>query len=102
MGDYDASGNQKWKQLQSAYQEYIPYIGCLQIPHHGSKHNFNLKLLDIESCRVYFVSAGLNNKYKHPDGDVIKQIMLSDKRLGIVTEQPWSEISMDIFLCDYI
>lgn len=102
MGDYDASGNQKWKQLQSAYQEYIPYIGCLQIPHHGSKHNFNLKLLDIESCRVYFVSAGLNNKYKHPDGDVIKQIILSDKCLGIVTEQPWSEISMDIFLCDYI
>lgn len=102
MGDYDASGSQKWKQLQSAYQEYIPYIGCLQVPHHGSKHNFNLKLLDIESCRVYFISAGLNNKYKHPDGDVIKQIMLSDKRLSIVTEQSWSEISMNLVLCDYI
>lgn len=101
-GDYDASGNQKWKQLQSAYEKYIPYIGCLQVPHHGSKHNFNLKLLDIESCRLYFISAGLKNKYKHPDGDVIKQIVLSNKCLGIVTEQPWSEISMIVVLCDYI
>jgi hypothetical protein len=97
MGDYDASGSQKWEQLQRAYQEYIPYIGCLQVPHHGSKHNFNLKLLDLESCRVYFISAGLKNRYKHPNGEVVKQIMLSGKYLGIVTEQLWSEIAMDYY-----
>lgn len=98
MGDYDASGSQKWQQLQRAYEKYIPYIGCLQVPHHGSKHNFNLKLLDIKSCRLYFISSGLNNKYKHPDGDVVKQVMLSGKHLSIVTEQPWSEITMDVIL----
>lgn len=98
MGDYDASGSQKWKQLQKAYQEYIPHIGCLQVPHHGSKHNFNFRFFDNKSCQVYFISAGLNNQYKHPDGEVVKQIMLSGKYLGIVTEQSWSEIAMDIIL----
>lgn len=100
MGDYDASGSQKWQQLQRAYEKYIPYIGCLQVPHHGSKHNFNFKLFDIEFCQVYVISAGLNNQFEHPDGDVVKQIMLSGKYLGIVTEKPWSEIAMDIILCD--
>ncbi len=98
MGDYDTSGSQKWQQLQRAYEEYIPYIGCLQVPHHGSKHNFNFKLLDMLSCQVYVISAGLNNKYDHPDGDVVKQIVLSGKYFGIVTEQPWSEITMDVIL----
>jgi len=96
MGDYDASGSQKWQQLQRAYEKYIPYIGCLQVPHHGSKHNFNFKLFDIKSCQVYVISAGLNNQFEHPNSDVVKQIILSGKYLGIVTEQPWSEIAMDI------
>lgn len=98
MGDYDASGSQKWQQLRRAYKEYIPYIGCLQVPHHGSKHSFNFKLFDIISCQVYVISAGLNNKYQHPDGDVVKQIILSGKYLGIVTEQSWSKIVMDVVL----
>lgn len=95
MGDYDASGRQKWQQLQRAYEEYAPYIGCIQVPHHGSKYNFNIRLLDSTSCQAYVISAGLNNRYEHPDGDVVKQIILSGKYLGIVTEQSWSEIDME-------
>ena len=94
MGDYDASGRQKWQQLQHAYEDYAPYIGCLQVPHHGSKYNFNIRLLDNISCQACVISAGLINRYGHPDGDVVKQIMLSGKYLGIVTEQSWSEIAM--------
>ena len=98
MGDYDASGSQKWQQLQRAYEKYFPYIGCLQVPHHGSKHNFNFNLLDIELRQVYVISAGLNNQFEHPDGDVVKQIILSGKCLSIVTENPWSEIILNINL----
>ena len=98
LGDYEASGQQKWTQLEKAYHEYFPFTGCLQVPHHGSKDNFNPKLLELEACRLYFISAGVNNKHKHPDGGVIKQIMLSGKCPSIVTEQPWSEITMSIAL----
>ena len=98
MGDYDASGRQKWQQLQHAYEDYAPYIGCLQVPHHGSKYNFNIRLLDNISCQACVISAGLINRYGHPDGDVVKQIMLSGKYLGIVTEQSWSEIAMYVSL----
>lgn len=99
MGDYDASGRQKWQQLQHAYEEYAPYIGCIQVPHHGSKYNFNVRLLDNTfwtSCQAYVISAGLNNRYEHPDGDIVKQIILSGKYLGIVTEKTWSEIDMRV------
>ena len=49
MGDYDASGKEKWKQLEEAYEPYLKYIGCVQIPHHGSRRSFNSKLLNIDA-----------------------------------------------------
>lgn len=94
MGDYDAYGAQKWQQLQNAYRDVLPYIGCLQVPHHGSKHNFNPGLLDLEDCRLYFISAGLHNRYKHPSGGVVKDILFSGKCLRIVSERPDSKITM--------
>ena len=42
MGDYDASGAKKWKELTDAYQRYWQHIGCVQIPHHGSWRNLIL------------------------------------------------------------
>lgn len=96
MGDYDAAGVQKWQQLQSAYRDVLPYVGCLQVPHHGSKHNFNLGLLDLENCQLYFISAGLHNPYKHPAGGVVKDILFSGKCLRIVSERPDSKITMYI------
>ena len=71
MGDYEVCGSQKWQEFQDAYQKYFPYIGCLQVPHHGSNYNFNFRLLDIEHCDLYVISASTDNKYKHPDGEVI-------------------------------
>lgn len=56
MGDYDASGNYKWKELYEAYDTYWENIGCIQIPHHGSKHNYNSKLAQLDA--FYVMSAG--------------------------------------------
>lgn len=89
-GDYEAKGNQKWKDLKNAYAEYWEYIGCVQIPHHGSSHNYNK---EFEKMKAYFViSAGRNNKYKHPHKQVIEGLRMSNKHPFIVTEQPDSEL----------
>ena len=59
-------------------------IGVIQIPHHGSKYNFNSKL--INDNVFYFINAGKNNKYCHPHTDVINQILYNDAYFEIVTE----------------
>lgn len=94
MGDYDASGKNKWKQLQEAYQAYWEFIGCVQVPHHGSTHNFNDNLFDINA--EFIISAGDKNKYHHPHSGVIKKFILHKKWPYIVTEDPQSILYMII------
>lgn len=85
MGDYDASGTQKWKELQNAMSAYWSEIGLIQIPHHGSSHNFNPKL--IRSNCQYIISAGTRNRFRHPHEHVLKSLLLKRIFPYIVTEQ---------------
>lgn len=87
---------QKWRALRDAYQDYFPEIGCLQVPHHGSRHHFHSGLLGLERCRLYIMSAGCRNRFRHPAGSVIKQIVLSGKRPLVVTEQQESMVCLYI------
>lgn len=96
LGDYEAAGAQKWRALRDAYQDYFPEIGCLQVPHHGSRHHFHSGLLGLEHCQLYIMSAGCRNPFRHPAGSVIKQIVLSGKRPLVVTEQQESMVCLYI------
>lgn len=87
-GDYNASGSEEWKTLKEHYQRYWDLIGCIQIPHHGSQHNFN-----DEFCKhdAYFViSAGLGNQYKHPSADVLAKLYEKGPFPAVVTQDPFS------------
>lgn len=47
-------------------------VGLLQLPHHGSKENFNIDLLNwLRSLRVSFACFGNPNRYNHPSSDVM-------------------------------
>ncbi len=83
-GDYDASGKNKWKDLFNAYSEYWKYIGCIQIPHHGSKHNYNQALAELNA--YYVISAGTHNRYCHPHSMVLKDLLFHGQSPYIVTE----------------
>lgn len=84
-GDYDASGAIKWKELKKAYKEYWKHIGCVQIPHHGSYHNFNEDFLQMDA--YFVISAGYANRYHHPHSSVVKALLLKGIMPHIVTEQ---------------
>lgn len=48
------------------------YVGMLQLPHHGSKENFNIELLDwCGSTIVTFACYGSPNRYNHPSSNVM-------------------------------
>ena len=94
MGDYEAAGRYKWMQLEHAYQLYWQYIGCIQVPHHGSSHNYNTKLSQTDA--FFVISAGSRNRWKHPHAGVIRDILGRGKQLYLVTEKGNSKVSMII------
>ena len=93
MGDYDANGKDKWKKLKEAYSEYWSRIGCIQIPHHGSKNNYNKELAN-DPRKVYVISAGEHNPYGHPDDSVIKDLYIKRSSFHVVTEDKQSKVEM--------
>lgn len=47
-------------------------VGLLQLPHHGSKENFNIELLNwLKYLQVSFACYGSPNRYKHPSSTVM-------------------------------
>ena len=97
FGDYDSSGIQKWKQLTSAYRDYVKWIGCVQLPHHGSKHNYNPNLANMG--RLFIVSAGKKNAYCHPHSFVIKDILMRRRQLYLVAEDIDNQLDIIIRFC---
>lgn len=96
LGDYDASGVQKWNDLQDAYKDYWRQIGCVQVPHHGSRHNYNTELAELDV--YYVISAGRSNRYHHPHSLVIKDLLFHERHPYIVTENQASAIELRVNL----
>ena len=95
LGDYDLNGEKKWHELREALDLYWLNIGCIQIPHHGSRHNYNDNLTD-DTSKLYIISAGQRNKYHHPHSYVIKDMLLKQIFPMIITEDKQSEVLMII------
>ena len=91
-GDYDTNSN--WKELNKAYEKYWSYIGCIQVPHHGSYKNYNDKIAMYDA--FYVISAGQNNQYRHPSGLVVKDLIYNKKYPFIVTEQRDKEVIFEV------
>ena len=89
-GDYDASGKCKWAELKKAYEKYWEHIGCVQIPHHGSKYSFNEEFTEMNT--FFIISAGYRNQHHHPHASVVKSFLLKRIIPYIVTEQIGSAV----------
>lgn len=89
MGDFMAAANSNyWVKLKNAYTKHWKNIGCVQIPHHGSQHNFNDEILKMDAYSV--ISAGFGNKYHHPSNAVLLKYEEDDKFPFIVTQDKTS------------
>jgi hypothetical protein len=85
LGDYEAKGRLKYRQLSMSYAHYWPYIGFVQIPHHGSWHNYNIEI-NRHAPLVSVISAGRFNKYGHPHLKTLFCIM-SNGGLPVVVDE---------------
>jgi competence protein ComEC len=56
-------------------------VDYLKVPHHGSKNGMTKKLLDAASPSVAAISVGKNNRYGHPNAEIVQ--MLNNKQVKI-------------------
>ena len=96
FGDYNSNGKIRWKELKRSYEKYWDYIGCIQIPHHGSKNSYNHELSLMDAFHV--VSAGKSNQFRHPHSAVIKDLLFESKHPYVVTEEKNSEVVLKIYI----
>ena len=83
-GDYEAKGKIKWDHLRTYYKKYWSNIGLFQVPHHGSRHNFNEEMTLLDA--ILFIYAGRKH-FRHPHPGVLKSIVASEKRFLWVHEE---------------
>ena len=95
FGDYEVKGTNKWKELYNKYKPYWRLIGTVQIPHHGSRHNYNRKINQIKPM-ISVISAGYSNKHRHPHSSTIRNIIVDGGCPLIVNENTGSRVQFEI------
>lgn len=84
-GDFDSVGNSElWERFCSIYD--YEAIGTVQIPHHGSKHNWRKEFLN-GNPRRFFISVGTTNTHHHPDFWVVKDACDTKSNVDVITEK---------------
>lgn len=74
MGDIDLNVSGIVSDIEVKLRPLLPYIGTLQVPHHGSIHNFNISILQ-KSIHCAIFSYGTTNSFGHPSDRVIGDII---------------------------
>jgi beta-lactamase superfamily II metal-dependent hydrolase len=92
MGDIDLNEPNIVADIVAKLRQLLPYIGTLQVPHHGSVHNFANSILQTEICCAIF-SYGTTNTYGHPSHRVIGDIIAKYIYPHLVTEEQFSMVT---------
>lgn len=82
-GDFEPEESNIY-QLREFYRPVWQDIASIQVPHHGSKHNFHEELYEYPIRGI--VSVGNDNPYHHPDINTLITIQEQDCHPVIVTE----------------
>lgn len=88
MGDYNAM--KYWRELNSVYKRLKVYTEIIQIPHHGSRRNFNLEICSHNSIHIISAHKGPYSRQRVDPNFVINNIhqngfSYKDTRLGDIT-----------------
>lgn len=80
IGDINLNNKYKYNEIKNHYKNWLDSIFLSQIPHHGSKYNWNNDILnDLKNCHQWIASSGCSENSKHPHRDVILNILENDR-----------------------
>ena len=80
----------------NVYLDYRRCVGIIQIPHHGSRENFNIKFFEQFYPVICPVSYGTKNSHGHPAAEVINALSMNQFRPILVNEQLSSKFVQEI------
>lgn len=70
------SGDNEYKVEESLVAENINLSArVFKASHHGSKTSNTLEFLEMISPEYFIISSGLNNRHKHPSGEVLSRVV---------------------------
>lgn len=95
-GDYEAKDATAYAELKKFYMRHGCWtgVGCVQLPHHGSRHNYNQDF-DVKG-RCYAASFGLGNRNHHPGRDVVVRLLKNNRKVILSTESNYYSHRCDI------
>ena len=72
----DAEVKDTWKEIYRHFDREFPRMARILLPHHGSENNWTDNLIRATKGRpTFLVSAGIRNKYGHPDAGVVEEVI---------------------------
>ncbi|NVO10106.1 MAG: MBL fold metallo-hydrolase [Bacteroidales bacterium] len=95
FGDYEAKGTQKWNQFINHYKDFWDLVGTVQIPHHGSRHNYNREI-NLNYPKLSIISAGYSNCHRHPHSSTVRDIIKDGGLPIMITERTGSRLIYEI------
>lgn len=87
-GDVNLNSENLIENIALTLSEFIPFIGTMQIPHHGSLKNYkNNSLSSLKNIVYGIISHGKNNSYKHPSDSVVNDLISNNVQPISITEE---------------
>lgn len=87
FGDNDLNQANILNDLKRKLGSLVERVGTIQVPHHGAIDNFNDDIFAINnSVKMFFVSFGNKNIYRHPSSRVVAEILKNGDGLCEVTK----------------
>ncbi|MGE6475166.1 hypothetical protein [Psychrobacter sp. NPDC078631] len=87
---YTGDSDFKCFKLKDIYAGYVDHVDVIQIPHHGSKYDFDLQALEGFSRTIMPVSHRTTSS-KHPDAEVVKELTINGFHVISINENTNSE-----------
>lgn len=99
LGDYEAEKDENWNDLASYFKSKTGHypldgLGCLQIPHHGSHHNFNNEFISEDFLSI--IPAGFDRD--HPSNKVLMKYIENNVTPYVVTDKDEMILKLSISL----
>lgn len=99
-GDSVLMHNDKLKYLLEQLGDRNKHIGVFQIPHHGSRNNFDIDTLNMMSyyeCspKNAFVCYGTKNRYLHPSKTLLKSLV-KEIEICPVNEENFTQVILNV------
>jgi len=97
-GDINLNEDNLVKDINDKLNKVSWFIGTLQVPHHGSRHNFKASILTVGNISCAIFSFGIRNYYGHPAYSVFYDVKENGIVPYLVTEELKTIVVQEGFL----